>query len=136
MMLKEHDLGVAHALYEESLDIHRRLSDRHRVAYALLGLATLANTQGDLVQAARLQKESLAQLWKLTEQIGVAMCLQSMAETYAMNAQPERAAQLCGTAEALRDSINAPLPPSEQAQRSAIIARVRAHLSEAAFEAA
>ena len=47
--------------------------------------------------------------------------------------QPERAARLFGAAEALREAIGAPLPPSGRDDHEREVAAARAHLDEHAF---
>jgi len=54
----------------------------------------------------------------------------------AAEAQPEKALQLAGFAAALRESIGAPLPPSEQARVDRMIAPAREDLSESVVTAA
>jgi hypothetical protein len=47
-----------------------------------------------------------------------------------------RAARLWGVAEALRERIGAPLPPSEHARFERAVKRTQTHLDEAAFASA
>jgi hypothetical protein len=54
----------------------------------------------------------------------------------AAEAKPEKALQLAGFAAALRESIGAPLPPSEQARVDRMIAPARTALPESAVTVA
>jgi len=86
--------------------------------------------------AARFLKESLA----LNREIGsweyVAYCLEGFAGLAGARTQGARAARLWGAAEALRETISAPLPPADRPDYDRSMAAARAHLGEVPFAVA
>ncbi len=67
---------------------------------------------------------------------GIAECLFGLAGVSGEAGQPERAARLFAAAEALLDSIGAPLAPADRAAVDRDLAALRARLDPAAFVAA
>jgi len=59
-----------------------------------------------------------------------------LASVVAVQGEPDWAARLWGTAEALREVIGAPLQPIERADYDHAVATVRDHLGEEAFVSA
>jgi len=73
---------------------------------------------------------------KLGERWAVAECLEELASALALD-QPYRAASIWGAAERLREAIDAPRKPIEQARYDDYVAVARATFSDdAAFELA
>jgi hypothetical protein len=62
--------------------------------------------------------------------------LEGVAGVAAADGQPERVARLLGTAEALRETIGAPMSPADQAQVERVVAAARAQYDEAMWQAA
>jgi hypothetical protein len=103
----------------------------------------LAQRQGDSLQAAALFEESLKLFAELGNKMGIAECLEGLASVAAGEGQAadkghraERAAQLFGAAEALREAASTPLPPYRRAEVDRDLAAARARLDNAAFDAA
>jgi DNA-binding CsgD family transcriptional regulator len=67
---------------------------------------------------------------------GVAFSLEGLAGVVAAQGELVWAAQLWGAAEALRETIHAPIPPVERAGYERSVAKARAHLGQQAFAAA
>jgi hypothetical protein len=65
----------------------------------------------------------------------VAAELECLAWVAAALGQQERAARLCGAAEALREMLGAPLPPDERAGHDQAVHAMRAALGEETFAA-
>lgn len=137
LVLERGAFEQARIMFEEGLTVSRAL---HNTLFCLVGLQNLgeiAQSQGDWKQAEDLHRESLLLCWDLGSKGYLATCLEEMAGVCAMREKGDKAARLMGAAEALREAVNAPLPPQYRAQYYArTVAAVRGKLDEAAFEAA
>ena len=89
------------------------MGDKQGQATALINLSRAALYQGAAPQAAAHGLESLVLLRELGDREGLAECLEVLAGAAGALDQPLRAAQLFGAAEALRESIGAPLVPAD-----------------------
>ena len=69
---------------------------------------------------------------ELGDQTAIAYLIEDYGGLAAAEARPEKALQLAGFAAALRESIGAPLPPSEQARVDRMITPARTALPESA----
>jgi tetratricopeptide (TPR) repeat protein len=128
------DDEAARSLCEQSLAVFKELEDKRGIARALTTLGWVAHAQGDDARARLCHEESLA-LWReLGETWGMAACLEGLAEVAGAQGHPQRAAQLFGAAERLRDGT--PMPPADRPERDRSVAAVRAALGEVAFAAA
>jgi non-specific serine/threonine protein kinase len=134
----QHDLAGATALFEESLTLSRELGQKRGIAYALLNLGDVARTQGGHHRALALSTESLGVFRELGDSNGIAYALGEVAlAVQALAGTPQacqKAAQILGAAMKLRDTIHAPLPPSERAHYDEGVAGMRAALGAAAFD--
>ena len=92
--------------------------------------------QGELGWAAEILEQSLALFREVGDSPGVAASLEVLAQGAGAAQQPAPAARQFGTAEALRETVGVPLPPSELADHHRGVAAVRARLGEPAFAAA
>ncbi len=116
LVLRDQGDGAgARALLEESLAINRELGDRWSTANCLSSLGDVTLSQGDYAGARAFLEDSLAINQELGDRTGIAFILEYFAELAATQKQMERALRLAGAAEALRDSIGAPLSPAEGA---------------------
>jgi hypothetical protein len=130
------DNGTATARIKRSLPMLRALDDRWGMAVALAYLGSAVCDQGDTSAAASLWIESLdtcrAQryLW----------CIPCLLEFFGGLAITQghlaRGLRLAGAADALHDSIGAPLPPVWRAALDRRLAAARRSLDEAAYAAA
>ena len=105
----------------------------------LLGhLGELAVSQHEYQDAASLYCESLALRRDLGDRRSIATCIERLAGLAASAAGPslERAARLFGAAEALRESLGAPLSPAERGEYQRLVDLTRAGMETAAFAAA
>jgi predicted ATPase len=128
------EYAQARQLFEESLAPRRALANRWAIAASLTNLGIVALYQHDYAQARELYHESLAILADLGEKESIAECLEGLAGVFVAQRQPDRAARLCGAAEALRAAIGAPLSPTDQALYTTIVQSARAALDPASFE--
>jgi non-specific serine/threonine protein kinase len=120
--------------HAQGLEIHRRLGDRGGIALTLSNLADLEAARGDFGLAIQQFREAL-ELWdELESTSGVAYTLNGLARLAARR-DPICAAVLFGAAQALREALQFPLPPLEQAGQVQVEQEVRAALGEAQAKA-
>jgi tetratricopeptide (TPR) repeat protein len=130
------EYAEARSLLEESLLIRRQLGDKAGLALSLNTLADVVLDEGAFADARPLLDESLLINRELGDQTAIAYLIEDYGGLAAAEDKPEKALQLAGFAAALRESIGAPLPPSEQTRVDRMIAPARAALSESAATAA
>jgi len=136
LTLQQGEQARARELFEESQAIFKEIGDRGGLVDALMGLASVATLQGDLAGAYALYQESLVHTSETDYQEGIAPVLEGLAAVAAQQGERERAARLWGAAEALRTSIDAPLPPVERGGYEQAVAAARSQGSVEAFGAA
>jgi hypothetical protein len=99
-------------------------------------MGRVAQHRGDRQQAATLFRESLALQHASGTKRGVEECLEGLAVVAQEEQQPVRAAQLFGSAMALREAIHSLLLPVKRDDHECHVAAARAALGEEAFAAA
>ena len=109
--------------------IRRQLGDRAGLALSLNTLADVVLDEGKFSEARPLLDESLTISRELGDQTAIAYLIEDYAGLAAAESKAEKALQLAGFAAALRESIGAPLPPSEQARVDRMLAPARESLS-------
>jgi len=127
------DHARALALISESLPIWRELEDRESIGMALRGLGRVAVHQGDYPRARALFADSLAIVCELGHKYDIAYQLEGSASLAAAEGEAVRAARLLGAAEALRETIGAPLLPPDLPDYQQTVAAVRASLAVEVF---
>jgi len=132
--LSKGDASMARSLLEESLALYRDLGDRQRMAQVLVGLAKVEAYQGDLSTAHILYKESLS-VARVGYKLDIASGLEGLANVVAAQGEFAWATRLWGAAEALRDTMGAPLPPFERPDYEHATATARTALGAEAFTA-
>ncbi|GIV98121.1 MAG: serine/threonine protein kinase [Herpetosiphonaceae bacterium] len=123
-------------LLSQSLSMRRQFEDRRDLAATLLALALVMQEQGDESQAIVLLREGMELQMALGTRLGAAQCLEASARILAGNGSATLAVQCLGAAQAIRESIGAPLPPMERDGYQRTLASLRDQLGEAAFDAA
>jgi DNA-binding CsgD family transcriptional regulator/tetratricopeptide (TPR) repeat protein len=126
----------AAALYGESLSLFQQMENYWGAAVNLMWLGMIALHQGEHEAAARFLRESLTLSREMGYQEWSAICLEGLAAVAGAKEEAGRAARLYGAAEALRETMGAPLPPVERSDYDRKVTVVRAQLGEAAFAAA
>ncbi len=125
----------ARAFWEECREIEKELGGRLAGA-----LGTLAADEGRYSEARRLWRTNLSENREMGHRRGIAACLDGCAYVLLAERPAQesafRAARLYGAAEALREAIGSPLPPSARAPHERSLAAARALLGEADFTAA
>jgi len=118
----------AAALLHESLVVNRELGNKRAVVVATGNLGILALRLGNYADAAPLIRETLALRRELGDRRGVVSELVALGLLRAAERDAAQAARLLGAAEAIGESIGAPLSSSERAvadyDRYVAIARV------------
>jgi predicted ATPase/transcriptional regulator with XRE-family HTH domain len=133
--LHQAQYAQAKTFLEEALAVNRHLGRKHSSAIVLLNLGDVARYQGDYPHASACLAESLALFWGQGDKECVAATLEGIAGVAAAQGQVERAARLCGSADALRQAINAPLSPADRAHFERTLATVSAQVGEAVLAA-
>ena len=136
VVLHQGDHDRAAKLCEEALALAREVGNKEAIVKSLSILGIAARVQSDHGRAIELLKESLSLSWEIGDRLDIAWCLEGLSEVAVAQGQQERAARLFGAAEALREDIGAPLPPSERPDYDRSVAAARAGLGEEAFVAA
>ena len=127
------DQALAQDRLTEGLNFCREAGDKRSIAMGLNDLGWLAYSRGDGTRARALFRESLALRKEIGEKQGIAESLEGLASALDL---PEKAAQLFGAAEALREAIGAPIPPVERPDYDQAVAALRAQLGAVAFAVA
>jgi len=129
----EGDYTGARSLYEQVLDLFRELGNYERVVWTIHGLGFLALCRKDLAQASSLLKESLTMFHDSEDRPGKVRSLDRLANLALAEGQAARAVRLLGAADAAREAIGAPQPPSEHEEFDRIIGAARSEMDESAF---
>lgn len=126
----------ARRLLHESLMIRRQLGDKAGLALSLNTLADVMLDEGEFADVRSILDESLMISRELGDKTAIAYLIEDYGGLAAAESKPELALKLAGFSSALRDSIGAPLPPSEQARVERMIAPARKSLPESAATSA
>jgi tetratricopeptide (TPR) repeat protein len=132
----QRDHEAARRYYLEAQGIGRDLGDTHLILSSLLRLAALARAEGDDHSAQSWLIESLTFACEARDNPGIGRALESFAALALLRQHHERAAQLLGAADAVRQSSNSPRPPTAHEEFNNTVSTARAALGEAAFTTA
>ncbi|MBA2714862.1 MAG: tetratricopeptide repeat protein, partial [Rubrobacteraceae bacterium] len=124
------NLSQAEVLLRESLERSRRLGYREGIAWSCNQLGVAAYQRGDYEGAEALLRESLGVHRDLGDRWRMSSVLEGLAEAACVQGHLERASRLFGAAEALRETIDAPIPPCERADHDRNVSVARAGLGE------
>jgi tetratricopeptide (TPR) repeat protein len=130
------DVARAEALYRQSLALRRQLGDKLRVALSLDRLAETTFRQDDVAGAYKGYSESLALFHELGDKEHVIYCVEAIACLATTKEMAETAGCLWGAAEALRQALGTPAPPSLMADYEPYLATARQHIDPIGWEAA
>ena len=131
------NLGRARSLLEESAALARRIGSRHLTLWSFLYMAGVVQEQGEHAHADRLLVEAMSLATALQSKLAVAQGLEIKARSALVDTDYQRASRLLGAAAALRDSIEASVPPYQQSEHDRMHDLIRSCLGDAtATEAA
>ena len=122
--------------FRQSLETVRPLKVPHFSATSLLNLGLVATRLGNLTKAQSLIREALQTFVALEERLRIAQVLEALASLAARQKRPENAATLWGAACALREVLQAPLPPVERKAQEQEESTVRTAMVPGAFQQA
>jgi predicted ATPase/DNA-binding CsgD family transcriptional regulator len=128
------DASVARRRLEEALTISRQIGYQEGIAWAQHELAIVARREHDLPGAAALLRTSLRLHHELGDRWRAASVLEEVAGGLLVRIDPARAAELLGAADALRNAVQAPLPPAERPDHERAVEALRERLGPALLE--
>ncbi len=124
------DLDRAERMLGECLDLARGDEVRVDVARTLQVLASIAVRRGDATRARLLLRESVEIAREIGDRPGIALVVETYAALSASGGDAGRALRLAGAASALRETIGAPLSPSEREDLDAALESARRALGD------
>jgi predicted ATPase len=129
------DLQGAKVLYQESLAILRELENRAGIAVCLNNLGEIHYRLGEYETGETLLWEALRIQHEMGDRLSLAYTLESIAAAAQLQGSSEAALRFFAAAEALRESLGAPLPPLEKASNDQLVHEVRIALGPERFAA-
>jgi predicted ATPase/DNA-binding CsgD family transcriptional regulator/DNA-binding XRE family transcriptional regulator len=130
------DPAGATARFTEAMATSRAAGHLDHVGGILLRLSELALKQGNARRAAALLRDAIKTLLTAGTAWALTNALELLAAAYAQMGQEEQAARLFGAMATSRTLIEAPYTPAEQPDIEALVAPVRAALSEGSWATA
>jgi predicted ATPase/DNA-binding CsgD family transcriptional regulator len=120
----------------ESLQLRKAVGDEQAIAWAECWLARVERARGNLSEARLLLEDGLSRAIKAHSRLYTAMGLEEFGKIVAEQNESVWAAQILGTAAALREAMGAPMPPVEEPEYEKAIMLLHSILGEASFQAA
>jgi predicted ATPase/class 3 adenylate cyclase len=130
------EFAQARALHERALGTAREFGVREFELELVRHLGEIALAQGDLTLARAHFRSALATSKEIGNQHEIVLCLEAVAVLMARDGSYEKAAHLCGAADALRHTIATPRTHDTREQYDATVATCREALGEGAAAAA
>ncbi len=131
--LSQRDYAAARALFEKGLESFSRLGDKHFANTMKSGLADVARREGNYTEAAALYHECLAVWREFGHRGAIARCLECLGFIANAQGEPERAAQLMGAAQTLREISDSQMTPEEGPEYDHELAILHSKLDAATF---
>ncbi len=133
--LYQGNMALARSLLEESMTILQGedMDELINKAWLLSQLAKIAAVQHDYTRARTLYEQSLAINREVFFRVNTPFYLEGLASVVAAQGEPTWAAQLWGAAEALRDTMGAPIPPVYRVDYERAVTSARDQLGDRAF---
>ena len=123
--LRQKEYALARARCEEALVINRESGNKAGIAFSLCNLGIVAVEQERYNEAEGFLEEALPIYREIGNKRGIAGCLEAFAGLAHAQGRSERAVQLFGSADALREAIGSPMPPVERAGHEHSVATLR-----------
>ena len=133
LALEQGDTNSARSLMEQSVALFKERRQKHGMALSIISLAKVIAAQGDIATARTLYEESVLLASKAHDKLNIASALEGLASVVAAQGAYTWAVRLWGAAEALRESIGAPLPAVERPVYEQAVATACLHLGQSAF---
>jgi non-specific serine/threonine protein kinase len=133
---QESDCERAAALLGESLALSQELGNKAGIARSLGNLGMVAAGQGDHAQAMALFRKALVLSCNIGAKEAIAEGLERLTRSAMAQDKPEQAAQLGGSAEALREALGILLPLDQRVPHDQALQAIHSALDEDAFAAA
>jgi predicted ATPase/DNA-binding CsgD family transcriptional regulator len=133
LSLNQGDLAAARLQTEESILLYKEMGHRKALAESLAILARVRAAEGEQSAALSLYEESLAIARELNHSALIASCLEGIAQVVSTQGKSWWAALLLGTAESMREAINAPIPRVEQGNYERTVTTIRDGLGDFDF---
>jgi len=134
MARDEDDYAAAESLLEEVIQIEREWGYRASMILNVAALGDIARRRGDCASAGVLLAEAAALARDVGMKLSGCWSIEAVAKLAAAQGQDELAVCLFGAADALREMMEAPLPPSERASFDDFVQVARTRLEIDAFE--
>jgi non-specific serine/threonine protein kinase len=126
----EGDTGRATSSLENALAISEEIGFAWGAAEALAYLGELARDQHDDARATAMLARALSTYREMNDQIGISLCMVTLAGIAATAGQTDAAARLVGAALAARDAVSHRPTPGEDPHGEDVLRTLRAELGE------
>jgi tetratricopeptide (TPR) repeat protein len=130
---RQNDLQGAKLLYQESLAIVRELGNKAGVAVCLNNLGEISYRLGEFDSGEAMLWEALHIQHEIGDRLSLAYTLESIAAAAQLQGSSEAALRFFAAAEALRETLGAPLPPLEKTSNDKLVQEVRIALGPERF---
>ncbi|HEX6483159.1 MAG TPA: tetratricopeptide repeat protein, partial [Ktedonobacteraceae bacterium] len=133
LALSEGDTARAASRVEQALALFQEMKRQDGTALSLYALAKVATVQQDYARSQALYEQGVGAARESGDKLTIIPGLEGLAAAVAAQGNHAWAAHLWGAAEALRETIGAPLPPVERVSYKRAVASSRTRLGEQAF---
>jgi ATP/maltotriose-dependent transcriptional regulator MalT len=134
--LEEGDTTSARSLVEQAVALFQEMKQRHGTALSTSTLARVVAAQGDDARARALSEESIRLAIKADDKLNIVSGMEGLTGVVEAQGKYAWAARLWGAAQALREAIDAPLPPVERLSYERAVAEAHARLGARTFATA
>ncbi|MGH2399401.1 MAG: ATP-binding protein, partial [bacterium] len=108
------DPDGAAALYEQALTLFRQVNDGLGIAEVFVHQGKIAQRRADAATAIAKYRSALSIRKDFGFKLGIAECLEALASIAVTGEEPTHGAELLGGAAAIRETLNAPIPPLDR----------------------
>ncbi len=129
----EGDNAAARIRFEESLEIFRQLDNKEAISANFANLGAIALSEGDCAAASSNFAEGMVMAQRMGSKIHVSIPLDGFAALAVRRGDLQRAAQLAGVAEHLRESVGYEIEPADRHFRNTYTSELKTKMSEEEF---